>query len=109
MYKEVKNMSILHVTKDSFEAEVINSEKPVLLDFFATWCGPCRMLAPVLDQIAKETSDIKVVKVDVDEEPELAAKYEVMSVPTLFAFKDGKIINQTMGVVPKQVLLDLFS
>ena len=101
-------MSVLEVTKDTFEAEVINSEKQVLLDFFASWCGPCRMLAPVLEQISNEAPDIKVVKVNIDSEPELTSEYGVMSVPTLFAVKGGKVVNQVTGALPKQYILDMF-
>jgi len=101
-------MSVLEISKDTFEAEVIQSEKPVLVDFFATWCGPCRMLAPVLEQIAKDNTDIKVLKIDIDKDPQLAEKYDVMSVPTLFAFKDGKVINQSLGVRPMQDILNMF-
>ena len=98
-------MSVLHITKDTFEAEVLKSEKPVLLDFFAVWCGPCKMIAPVLDEIAEEREDIKVCKVNVDEEPELAAKYQVMSIPTLVVIKDGEIVNQSLGAKPKAQIL----
>ena len=101
-------MSVLEVTKETFDTEVLKSEKPVLLDFYASWCGPCRMLMPVVEQIAGETDDLKVVKVNIDDAPELASAFEVMSVPTLLAFKDGKVINQSLGVVPKQAILDLF-
>ena len=76
-------MKVLHINKDNFHKEVLNSEKPVLLDFFASWCGPCRMVGPILDEIAEEREDIKVCKVDIDEQPELASRYRVMSVPTL--------------------------
>ena len=98
-------MSVLHITKENFENEVLNSDKPVLLDFFAVWCGPCKMIAPVLDEIAEEREDIKVCKVNVDEEPELAAKYQVMSIPTLFVIKDGQITNQALGARPKAQIL----
>lgn len=98
-------MSVLHITKDTFEAEVLKSDKPVLLDFFAVWCGPCKMIAPVLDEIAQEREDIKVCKVNVDEEPELAAKYQVMSIPTLFVIKDGQVVNQSLGAKPKAQIL----
>lgn len=98
-------MSVLHITKDTFEAEVLKSDKPVLLDFFAVWCGPCKMIAPVLDEIAEEREDIKVCKVNVDEEPELAAKYQVMSIPTLFVIKDGQVVNQSLGAKPKAQIL----
>jgi len=98
-------MSVLHITKENFEAEVLKSEKPVLLDFFAVWCGPCKMIAPVLDEIAEEREDIKVCKVNVDEEPELAAKYQVMSIPTLFVIKDGQVVNQSLGAKPKAQIL----
>jgi len=100
-------MSVLEVTKETFEAEVINSEKPVLLDFYASWCGPCRMLAPVMDQISNEVTDIKVAKVNIDDEPELASSFDVMSVPSLFVFKGGKVVNQALGAMPKQKILDL--
>ena len=100
-------MSVLHITKDTFEAEVLRSDKPVLLDFFAVWCGPCKMIAPILDEIAAEREDIKVCKVNVDEEPELAAKYQVASIPTLFVIKDGEIVNQSLGAKPKAQILDM--
>ena len=85
-----------------FQAEVLQSSKPVLVDFWASWCGPCRMLAPVVDEIAGEHPEIKVCKVNVDDEPELARQYGVMSIPTLIVFENGQIKNQSVGVVPKE-------
>ena len=101
-------MKPLNITSEIFESEVLNSEKPVLLDFFATWCGPCRMVAPVLDQIAEERPDIKVCKVNVDEEPALAAQYGVISIPTLMVIKDGQILTQSSGARPKASILEMF-
>lgn len=98
-------MSVITITKDNFNEEVINSDKPVLLDFWASWCGPCRMVAPVLDEIAQERADIKVGKINVDEQPELAAKFGVMSIPTLVVMKDGKIAEKTVGARPKAQIL----
>ena len=100
-------MSVLHITKQNFTQEVINSDKPVLLDFWAPWCGPCRMVGPILDEIAAERPDIKVCKVNVDEEVELAATFKVASIPTLLVVKDGKIVNQSIGARPKQQILAL--
>ncbi len=100
-------MAALKINKETFEAEVLQSEKPVLLDFFATWCGPCKLLAPVLDQIAEEHPEIKVCKVDVDENQELAAAYGVMSIPTLFVIKEGKVTAQAVGARSKKQLLDM--
>ena len=97
------------ITKENFENEVLKSEIPVLLDFFATWCGPCKMLAPILEEIAKENAGkIKVCKVDVDEEGELATAFRVQSIPTLVAFKDGKAINMAVGYRKKEDLLAMF-
>ena len=98
-------MSALHITKETFEKEVLQSEKTVLLDFFATRCGPCKMLVPILDEIAEEREDIKVCKVDVDQEPELAAQYQVVSIPTLFVIENGQIVNQSLGAKPKAQIL----
>ena len=98
-------MSVLHITKETFEAEVLKSDKPVLLDFFAVWCGPCKMIAPILDEIAEEREDIKVCKVDIDEQPELASRYRVMSVPTLMVLKEGRIVEQSVGAKPKHQIL----
>lgn len=100
-------MSILHITKETFENEVLKSDKPVLLDFFADWCGPCKMIAPILDEIAEEREDIKVCKINVDQEPELAAKYQVMSIPSLFVIKDGEVTNQALGARPKAQILNM--
>ena len=94
-------MSAISVTKETFHKEVIMSEKPVLVDFWAPWCGPCRMVLPLVEEIAEERDDIKVVKINVDEEPELASQFQVMSIPTLIVFKDGNEFNRTMGARPK--------
>lgn len=98
-------MSVLHATKENFHREVLESSKPVLVDFYATWCGPCRMLAPILDEIAAEREDIKVVKIDVDQEPELAAQYKVVSIPSVFVIQNGEVIAQSLGAKPKNQLL----
>jgi len=95
------------VIKDNFDEEVLQSDKTVLVDFWASWCGPCRMLSPVIDEIAGERSDIKVGKVNVDEEPELAQKFDVMSIPMLAVFKGGKLVNSSVGVQPKEQLLGM--
>lgn len=100
-------MSVLHINKSNFEQEVLNSDKPVLVDFWATWCGPCRMIAPFIDEIANERSDIKVAKINVDEDPELAVQYQVMSIPMLLVIKDGKVVNQAVGAMPKEKILNL--
>ena len=95
------------ITMDNFEKEVFESDKPVLLDFWASWCGPCRMVLPIIDEIAEEHPEYKVCKVNVDEEGELAEKFGVMSIPTLFAIKNGEITDQAVGVRTKQQLLDM--
>ncbi|MGI5959758.1 MAG: thioredoxin [Massiliimalia sp.] len=100
-------MSVITITKENFENEVIHSEKPVLLDFWASWCNPCRMLSPIVDQVAEETPSIKVGKINVDEQPELAGAFKVMSIPTLVVIKDGKIVNQAAGVRPKNQILSM--
>ena len=98
-------MSVLHITKATFQEEVLNSDKPVLLDFWAPWCGPCRMLMPLIEEIADERSDIKVGKINVDEETELANQFGVMSIPTLVVMKDGKPANQSVGGKSKAAIL----
>lgn len=100
-------MSVINITKNNFAEEVLNSDKPVLLDFWASWCGPCRMVSPIIDEIASERADIKVGKINVDEQPELAAEFKVMSIPTLVVMKDGKIVNQSMGARPKAQILEM--
>ena len=97
-------MSVMTITKDNFEAEVLRADKPVLLDFCAAWCGPCRMVSPVVDEIAAERDDVKVGKVNVDEQPELANQFGIMSIPTLIVLRDGKVVNQAVGVRPKAMI-----
>ena len=98
---------MLNITKANFEQEVLKSDRPVLLDFWASWCGPCRMVAPTLDEIAAERQDIKVGKINVDEEPELTAQFKVMSIPTLVVMEKGEIKNKAVGVRPKEEILEL--
>ena len=100
-------MSVLTITKENFKNEVLNSDKPVLLDFYADWCGPCRMVGPVVSEIAEERSDIKVGKVNVDKQPELAEKFGVMSIPMLAVVKNGAVVNQAVGARPKTQILAL--
>ena len=100
-------MSAIHVTNANFEKEILHSDKPVLLDFWAPWCGPCRMVGPVLEEIASSQTYIKVGKINVDEEPALAARFQIMSIPTLMVFKDGKITNRALGAMPKEQILSL--
>jgi len=101
-------MSLIKITKENFEAEVMKSDKPVLLDFWASWCGPCKMVAPILEEVAGETENIaKIGKVNVDEEQELAEAFKVMSIPTLVVIKNGKVVESAVGVKPKQAILSM--
>lgn len=97
------------ITDQNFKTEVLESSKPVLIDFWASWCGPCRMLSPIIDSIAEERADIKVCKVNVDEQPELAQRFGVMSIPTVVAMRDGKIVAQSVGVRPKEAIISMLS
>jgi len=100
-------MEVLKVTSKNFEEEVLQSEKTVLVDFYADWCGPCRMLAPIMQEIASENNDIKVVKVNIDESQDLAEKYDVMSIPTTVVIKNGQEIDRTVGYVGKETILNM--
>lgn len=105
--KEEQKMAVVHVNKDNFQQIVLNSEKQVLLDFWAPWCGPCQMVGPILEEIAAEREDVLVCKVNVDEQPELAAQFGVSSIPLLVVMEDGKIVNQAVGARPKAAILQL--
>ncbi len=102
-------MSAIQITKDNFQKEVIESTKPVLIDFWAAWCGPCRVLSPVVEEIASEVSDVKVGKINVDEEPELASRFRIMSIPTLLLFKDGQLAETSIGLRPKSAILEMLN
>lgn len=100
-------MAVITITKENYESEVVQSDKPVLLDFWATWCGPCRMVSPIVDEIAEERDDIKVGKINVDEQGELAQKFRIISIPTLVVMKNGEIANKAVGAMPKADILNL--
>ena len=100
-------MSVIHIDRNNFQSEVLDSDRPVLLDFWAPWCTPCRMVGPILDEIAGERSDIKVAKVNVDEQPGRAGQFGVMSIPTLVVVKEGRIVQQAMGARPKAQILSM--
>ncbi len=100
-------MSVMNITKNNFHEEVVQSDKPVLLDFWATWCGPCRMVSPIVDQIANERDDLKIGKINIDEQQELASAFQIMSIPTLVMMKEGKVVNQMIGARPKSQILSM--
>ena len=105
--REDYKMTAININKNNFQNEVINSDKPVLLDFWASWCGPCRMMVPIVEEIANERSDIKVGKVNVDEQPELASMFGIVSIPTIVLIKNGKIVQQMSGARPKNAILEM--
>mgnify|MGYP000463462971 FL=1 len=100
-------MAVINITKENFAQEVLHSEKPVLLDFWASWCGPCRMLSPIVDEVAEERTDVKVGKVNVDEQPELAQAFGIASIPTLLVIRDGRTVNRAVGVRSKEEILQM--
>ncbi len=100
-------MATVKVTKDNFDAEVLKSDRPVLIDFWAAWCGPCRMVSPMLEEIAEENPDVKVVKINVDEEVQLASQFNIRSIPTMMVFKNGEPVNTAIGARPKSEILKL--
>lgn len=100
-------MSVIHLNKNNFDQEAYKAEKKVLLDFYADWCGPCRMVSPIVEEISNEHPEYKVVKVNIDEEPELAATFQVMSIPSLFVLENGKVVNQSVGTKSKAQILDM--
>lgn len=100
-------MSVIHIDRNNFQREVLDSDRPVLLDFWAPWCTPCRMVGPILDEIAGERSDVKVAKINIDEQPELAGQFGVMSIPTLMVMKEGRIVQQAAGARPKAQILSM--
>ena len=102
-------MAAVVLTNDNFEAEVLKADKPVLVDFWATWCGPCQKQGPIVEELADEQSDIKVCKLDVDEASDIAEQFNIMSIPTVIAFKDGEVLNKSVGLQSKESLLALFN
>lgn len=100
-------MSVINLTTENFEEEVLNAKEPVLVDFWATWCGPCQMVGPIIEELGEELENIKVCKVDVDKEPEISIKYNIMSIPTLIVFENGEIANKTIGACTKDEILEL--
>ena len=100
-------MSVVVITKENFEEEVLKATQPVLVDFWASWCGPCRMVSPIVDQIARERPDVKVCKINIDEQPELASRYQVMSIPTLLVLRGGEIPKSAVGARPKSFILGM--
>ena len=100
-------MSVIHLTSDNFKEEVLESKVPVLVDFWATWCGPCQMVGPIVEELGEEVTDAKICKVDVDANPDLAREYRVMSIPTFLVFKEGQMVKRDMGAKPKEELLAL--
>lgn len=102
-------MAALHITVDNFEKEVLQSDKPVLVDFWATWCGPCKVVLPIIEELAEEVTSAKICKINVDEEASLAQKFKIMTIPTLLVFKDGEVVNKSVGVVNKEQVLELLN
>jgi len=100
-------MSAITITKNNFNTEVMSSDKPVLLDFWASWCGPCRMVSPIIEEISNEVPSVKVGKINVDEQQELAGKFDVMSIPTLIVMKNGKVVDKAVGARPKEAILQM--
>ena len=100
-------MSAIHITKQNFQEEVVQSSKPVLLDFWASWCGPCRMVSPIVEEIAQERPDVKVCKINIDEQRELAEQFQIMSIPTLMVVRDGQVVRQAVGARPKNQILSM--
>ena len=100
-------MAVTIITSENFESEVLQSDEPVIVDFWADWCGPCKRLSPAIEELSAETEEVKLCKVNVDEQPQLASRFRVMSIPTLIAFKNGEVSNTSVGLIPKNAILDL--